>query len=140
MFLERSSCFQTAANSCTPRVWFSVNEPRPLILPCLEPVAAVGYPPCDEKDRNGGGEGPPERKQEISQQTEQHEDRPEYFSLHWSDCRLSVLARACQSAAHQASGRTCRATLDRTAGGGCPHMDVLAKCGFSRALPSSSAL
>ena len=53
----------------------------------LEPVAAVGYPPGGEKSRNGGGAGPPEGKQDIGHQPEQHEDYPEYFFLHCSDCK-----------------------------------------------------
>jgi len=51
----------------------------------LKPITAVGYPPCGEKDRNSGGAGPPERKHEIGQQPEQHEDHPEYLFLHRSD-------------------------------------------------------
>ena len=52
----------------------------------LKPVAAVGDPPCGEKERDGGGAGPPERKQEIGHQPEQHEDHPEYLFLHGDDC------------------------------------------------------
>jgi hypothetical protein len=34
----------------------------------LEPVAAVGDPPGGKKDRDGGGAGPPKRKQKIGHQ------------------------------------------------------------------------
>ncbi len=55
--------------------------------PChLKPVAAVGNPPCGEKDRDGGGARPPERKQEVGHQPEQDEDHPEYLFLHGDDC------------------------------------------------------
>ena len=53
----------------------------------LEPIAAVGDPPGGVEDGDGGGAGPPEWQQDIGQKPEQHEDRPEYLSLHESDCR-----------------------------------------------------
>src|SRR5205085_12160607 len=57
-----------------------IHPPR---CPCpLEPVAAVGDPPGGKNDWDSGGAGPPEGKQEISQQPKQHEDRPEYLFLH----------------------------------------------------------
>src|SRR5215469_5084825 len=48
----------------------------------LEPVTAVGYPPSKEEYGDGGGDGPPQREQEIGQQAEDREDHPEYFFLH----------------------------------------------------------
>ena len=51
----------------------------------LEPVASVGNPPRGENDRDGGHAGPPERKQKIGHQPEQHENHPEYLFLHRSD-------------------------------------------------------
>src|SRR5271165_4247389 len=48
----------------------------------LEPVATVGDPPGDEDDGNRRAQSPPERQQEIRQQTQKHKDHPEDFSLH----------------------------------------------------------
>jgi len=48
----------------------------------LEPVTAVGYPPSKEEYGYGGGDGPPQREQEIGQEAEDREDHPEYFFLH----------------------------------------------------------
>jgi hypothetical protein len=67
--------------------------PRPLTV-TLKPVAAIGDPPCGEKDRDGGGAGPPERKQEIGHQPEQHEDHPEYLFLHGDDCSSGAALEA----------------------------------------------
>ena len=49
----------------------------------LEPVTAVGYPPSKVKYGDGGCDGPPQREQEIGQESEDREDHPEYFFLHW---------------------------------------------------------
>jgi len=48
----------------------------------LEPVTAVGYPPRKQEYGEGGGDGPPQREQEIGQEAEDREDHPEYFFLH----------------------------------------------------------
>lgn len=53
----------------------------------LEPIAAVRDPPCDEQNWNGCRESPPEREDEIRQQSENREGNPEYFSLHGLYCR-----------------------------------------------------
>ena len=51
----------------------------------LEPVAAVGDPPGGVEDGDGGGASPPEGQQDVGQQAEQHEYRPEDLFLHESD-------------------------------------------------------
>ena len=62
---------------------FSRSESQPLrASPRLEPITAVGYPPCGENNGNGDGASPPERKEEIGQQTEQRKGHPEYLFLH----------------------------------------------------------
>lgn len=48
----------------------------------LEPIAAVGYPPCGKNDRNRGGACPPEREQEIGEQPKQRKENPKYLFLH----------------------------------------------------------
>src|ERR1700722_18493131 len=48
----------------------------------LEPVAAIGHPPTESENRNGRGEGPPERKSEIGHQTQDGESCPEDLSFH----------------------------------------------------------
>ena len=48
----------------------------------LEPVAAVGQPPTGDADRDGGRQGPPERKRNVGDQAEDSEGGPEDFSLH----------------------------------------------------------
>lgn len=47
-----------------------------------EPVAAVGDPPRDKNNRDGRSQAPPNRKQEIRQQTKDGKDHPKDFSLH----------------------------------------------------------
>jgi hypothetical protein len=51
-------------------------------FPGSKPIAAVGDPPRNENDGNGGGEAPPNGQQEICEQAEHREDRPEDFAFH----------------------------------------------------------
>ena len=50
---------------------------RKFLEPVREPIAAVGYPPGDEEDRDGGKEGPPEWEHKIGEEAEQGKDHPE---------------------------------------------------------------
>lgn len=47
-----------------------------------KPITTIRNPPANEKDRNGGGDGPEERQREIGDQPKNHEDHPEDFALH----------------------------------------------------------
>lgn len=48
----------------------------------LEPIAAVGDPPRKNHDGDGRDDPPPEWQDEIGDEAEDREDRPEDFSLH----------------------------------------------------------
>jgi hypothetical protein len=48
----------------------------------LEPTAAIGNPPTDAANWNRCAHSPPERKNEISHQTQNRESGPEDFPLH----------------------------------------------------------
>lgn len=48
----------------------------------LEPIAAVGDPPADDDDRNGGSDAPPERQDHIRQQAKHSEGNPEDLFFH----------------------------------------------------------
>src|SRR5580692_8355446 len=48
----------------------------------LEPAAAIGKPPTDGEDWNGGGESPPEREDNVRSQTQDGERQPEHLALH----------------------------------------------------------
>ena len=48
----------------------------------LEPTAAVGNPPTDEANWNRSAQCPPERKNEISHETQDNDRGPEDFPLH----------------------------------------------------------
>jgi hypothetical protein len=50
----------------------------------LKPIASVGEPPACIADGYRRSERPPERKREVSNQAEDRERDPEYFSLHTS--------------------------------------------------------
>jgi hypothetical protein len=52
-------------------------------VPSSEPTAAVGNPPTDAANWNRRTQCPPERKNDISHQTQDRESRPEDFPLHW---------------------------------------------------------
>ena len=47
-----------------------------------EPIAAVGNPPAHKANWNRGAEGPPERKNKISHETQDRESGPEDLPLH----------------------------------------------------------
>jgi hypothetical protein len=47
-----------------------------------KPVTTIRNPPANEKDRNGGGDGPEKRQRKIDDQPENYEDHPEDFALH----------------------------------------------------------
>jgi hypothetical protein len=47
-----------------------------------EPIAAVGNPPTHEANRNRSAQGPPERKNKISHETQDRESGPEDLPLH----------------------------------------------------------
>src|SRR4029077_1967151 len=48
----------------------------------LEPVAAIGRPPGDRHDWKGGRHRPPQRQEEVREQSQYNEDEPEHFALH----------------------------------------------------------
>ena len=48
----------------------------------LEPVAAIRYPPGEEKNGDGRKKAPPNRKQEIRDDPQDGKDNPEDFSFH----------------------------------------------------------
>jgi hypothetical protein len=54
----------------------------------LEPVRAVGDPPAQGEYRDGGAHGPPEREQQIDEETEKAEAYPEHFALHGGSLAL----------------------------------------------------
>jgi anti-anti-sigma factor len=47
-----------------------------------EPVAAVGDPPTEQKNRYCGTDGPPKREQQVGDKTKDAEYHPEDFALH----------------------------------------------------------
>src|SRR5690348_9448682 len=47
-----------------------------------EPIAAIGHPPAHEGDWNGGHQRPPQRQNEVRDQSQQNKHDPEDFSLH----------------------------------------------------------
>ena len=50
----------------------------------LEPIAAIGDPPTGNANRNGRSYGPPEGKDDISQQSQARKRKPEDLALHSS--------------------------------------------------------
>jgi hypothetical protein len=48
----------------------------------LKPIAPIRHPPRHKQNRNGRPKRPPEWQQNICQNAEQHENHPEYLSLH----------------------------------------------------------
>ena len=48
----------------------------------LEPVGAVGDPPTQGEDGDGGRYGPPEGQEEVGDEAEDGESEPEHFLLH----------------------------------------------------------
>lgn len=48
----------------------------------LEPVAAVRDPPRNVENRNGRGQRPPQRQDQVRDQPQHKEGGPEDFSLH----------------------------------------------------------
>jgi UDP-3-O-[3-hydroxymyristoyl] glucosamine N-acyltransferase len=48
----------------------------------LEPITAIGHPPGDERDGQGGAHRPPDGQEEICQQTQDDENQPEDLALH----------------------------------------------------------
>ena len=48
----------------------------------LEPVAAIGRPPGDRHDWKRGRHRPPQRQEEVREQSQYNEDEPEHFALH----------------------------------------------------------
>lgn len=58
-----------------------------------EPVAAIGNPPTQEANWNGCSQRPPERQNEISDQTQDCESDPEDLSFHASSLRLRQVRR-----------------------------------------------
>jgi UDP-3-O-[3-hydroxymyristoyl] glucosamine N-acyltransferase len=58
------------------------NAPAKSTSLVLEPVAAIGRPPGDRHNRESGRDGPPQRQQEVSEQSQHDENEPEHFPLH----------------------------------------------------------
>jgi len=56
----------------------------------LEPVGAVGDPPAEGEERNGGADGPPEGQSDVGEQAERGEGEPEDFALHVGSLRLEA--------------------------------------------------
>ena len=54
----------------------------------LKPIAAVGNPPTEAHDRDGGAQGPPERQRQVRNQAHQAKQGPENLLLH-----LIILSR-----------------------------------------------
>ena len=48
----------------------------------IEPFAAVGKPPTERKDRDGGGQGPPKREDQVGGQSDPRKGHPENLALH----------------------------------------------------------
>ena len=48
----------------------------------VEPVAAVGKPPTERKDGDGGGKGPPKREDQVGGQADPGKGHPENLPLH----------------------------------------------------------
>jgi hypothetical protein len=61
----------------TRRQWYRTDS-----VPASEPVAAVGYPPANDADRNGGQYGPHDWQGEVGYQPKRNEGGPEDFALH----------------------------------------------------------
>ena len=56
----------------------SHDKPR-----ALEPIAAIGHPPAQDADGDGGEQTPQERQRNIGDQTERDEHGPKDFTLHF---------------------------------------------------------
>jgi hypothetical protein len=56
-----------------------------------QPIAAIGNPPTEEENWNGGAQCPPERKKKISHYTQDRENGPKDFPFHASS--LQPLSR-----------------------------------------------
>ena len=55
---------------------------RPAAIVLTEPVAAVGYPPGNKHNWNGGDQRPPDGQHEVCYQSEHDEDDPKDLLLH----------------------------------------------------------
>lgn len=58
-------------------------------MPSSEPTAAIGNPPTDAANWNHRAQCPPDRKNDISHQTQDRESRPKDFPLHVPSLRQS---------------------------------------------------
>jgi len=65
----------------------------PVVTGPLEPAASISNPPRNEKDGNRRGKGPPERQQEVRQQSKKDEDHPEDLSLHLTIVPIFVVGK-----------------------------------------------
>ena len=56
----------------------------------LEPVGAIGDPPGGHEARDCGGDGPPKRQGDVSDEAEGGEGQPKNFALHESSLAIWV--------------------------------------------------
>src|SRR5580704_470052 len=59
----------------------------------LKPAAAIGHPPTHDEDWDGGSQRPPERQNEISDQAQEREEKPEDLSFHVPSLRRNSLGQ-----------------------------------------------
>src|SRR5579863_223952 len=85
----RSLCVPTA-QLARPRKVSDLAGTLTILL--LEPFAAISDPPCNEYDWDGCSDAPPQRQQEVRQQTQEDEHRPEDLALHEAIVGLRPLA------------------------------------------------
>ena len=74
--------------------WKKASSENALSFPTSEPVAAVGYPPAKNADRNRRQERPEDGQAEIRYEPQRNERGPENLALH-----RFILARNCVIAA-----------------------------------------
>jgi hypothetical protein len=63
----------------------------------LKPIAPIRNPPRHKQNWNGRAKRPPEWQQKICQQAKQHEDHPEYLSLHKKIVSETTSVSRCES-------------------------------------------
>ena len=88
-----------------------------------EPVAAIGHPPAQDANGNGGEQGPQNGHGKIGDQAQRDECSPEDLSLHphilarEADLSTAIAAKVSFAGGHASSsgGRACRVatTVDR---------------------------
>ena len=88
--LNRSFGWEQIPGSAACAQWVVLSQitsrpemrPAPVQPGISEPAAPIGYPPADDKNRNGGAQCPPRRQHEISDKTQRDKRQPENLPFH----------------------------------------------------------